>query len=139
VEFGARGRTALVPAGFRMITLPGRHGTSVATDAPAAVRAAVTAWDAREAGALDALLTAAQPGDAITLWHVLQDTDGETRARVFERLAALVPPPAGVTRAQALALDGMALRLWWQQLPGSLEIMPTWAQKLWILWLKLAG
>jgi hypothetical protein len=54
------------------------------------------------------------------------------------RLVQLVAPPAGVA-PDALMRDPYLMRLYWQQLPGTLPIIPEWQRRLWMLWLRLAG
>ena len=44
----------------------------------------------------------------MTLWHLLTRGTPEERARVYDRLAALAPPPEGVTREQILAGNRVA-------------------------------
>ncbi len=145
VAFEADGRESLVPAGFLMSSRPGgRLGTPRRDDAPAALARALDAFDAAAMpdsarAALDAIVSVARRQDAVTLWHLLARTGGADRERVYEQLVSLVPPPEGVTRLNALALDDVALRLWWQRLPGSLEIVPRWTRGLWTLWLRLFG
>lgn len=132
--------SALVPAGFRVRSRPGGGAaTPWADDAPERLVRAVRAFDGGEVAALDTALAAARPRDAITLWHLLSRTDGARREQVFAALAALAPPPDGVTRERLLALDAMALRLWWQELPGSLEVVPSWTRALWMAWLRIFG
>jgi hypothetical protein len=58
-------------------------------------------------------LAAARPADALSLMNLLARTDGDLRAAVHDRLAVLVPPPAGVAREAVLALDQRALDRWW--------------------------
>ena len=58
------------------------------------------------------LLGEARPRDALTVWHLLARTSGEARSSVYARLAALVAPPAGVTREGALNLDRTMLNEW---------------------------
>jgi hypothetical protein len=65
--------------------------------------------------ALSEVLSEARPEDSLTLWHLLSRTEGPDRSSVFDRLAQLVPPPAGVTRTGILALDRAMLDLWWDQ------------------------
>jgi hypothetical protein len=66
--------------------------------------------------ALGIVLTEARDRDALTLWHLLfRGTDVE-RSRIYERLAVLVPPPDGVTRAGVLNRDQRMLDLWWNAL-----------------------
>ena len=79
------------------------------------------------AGALDSALAAARPRDAFTLWHLLRRAAGPDAARLYERLAALSPPPAGVTRALVLAKDKAALDSWWNAFGlGDAELFGKW-------------
>ena len=134
------GRESLVPEGFRLAMTRTRGiGTPVAEDAPAALAAAVRRFDGGDSAAADAALAAARPRDAVTLWHLLARTDGALRDRVYDRLAALAPPPAEVSREAALRLDARALRLWWVRLPATLPIYPSWRTTLWTWWLRLFG
>jgi hypothetical protein len=68
--------------------------------------------DAADGTAVRAALDAAEPRDGLTLWHLLARVAQDHRPAVFDALAALVAPPAGVTRAAILALDDAALLLW---------------------------
>ncbi len=104
VGFEHRGLQSLVPAGAMCATRTGiGPGTpSFETASPAFSEALETidfgpAGDARRA-ALDRVLAEARARDALSLWHLLTRVEGEDRARVFDRLQALVPAPAGVTR-----------------------------------------
>jgi hypothetical protein len=47
------------------------------------------------------------------LWHLLQRVDSSQRGAVYDRLAALVPPPPGVTRRGAIALHSRDLEGYW--------------------------
>jgi len=122
VGFQMRDRQALIPAGAMCRThAHGGPGTPYFEDAPAALRSAVDTIDgdadvAMRAAALDSALAAARPRDALTLWHLLQRVDAEERGRVYDRLAAIVPPPAGVTRDGVRAGDRRMLELWWDSL-----------------------
>jgi hypothetical protein len=76
---------------------------------------------------LERALRAARPRDAFTLWHLLRRAEGPQAARLYERLAALSPPPAGVTRELALARDRIALESWWNSLGlGDAELFGRW-------------
>ena len=55
--------------------------------------------------ALRIILAEARVRDTLTLWHLLSRVEVEDRARVFDRIAALTPLPAGISRDQALRLD----------------------------------
>ena len=83
--------------------------------------------DPRRAASLDLVLSTARRRDALTLWHLLTRGSPEERERVYDRLAALAPPPNGVTRdfvlaGNRLALDrlsdwrGLATSTWWRLL-----------------------
>ena len=143
-EFGGHGRTSLIPAGFSAQARRGTGiGTPVADDAPAALVAAVRALDAgamADDSALAAILRAARPRDAVTLWHVLDGWRGsaDQRRRIYDRLAAIAPPPSGAESASR-DRDPIAMKLWWQKLPGTLPITPEWQQRLWTLWLRVVG
>ena len=114
VEFQARGQTntdARVPMGAVVLTRAGvGPGIPYVEDASAALQRALAASDVR------GILGAARPDDAISLWHLLERVDSAQRAAVYDRLAALVPPPPGVTRAAALALDGATLDAYWNHI-----------------------
>ena len=58
----------------------------------------------------------AREDDALTLWHLLSRVSDADRPRVYDRLAALAPPPAGVTREGILHLDRQMLDSWWNSL-----------------------
>lgn len=117
VEFKWAGRRSVIPLGFVAETrgsgLP--PGTPYATDAPEALRRALAAFDFSDGGAdaLSRALAAARSEDAVSVWHLLARVDRSQRARVFDRLATLVPPPAGVTREAAVALDASSLDRYW--------------------------
>ena len=108
VEFEAGSRRAKVPMGALVRTRP-RIGPGIpyVEDAPEALRRALDTMDVKGA------LAAARAEDAISLWHLLQRVDAPRRGQVYDRLASLVPPPPGVTRATALALEPEALDRYW--------------------------
>lgn len=108
VEFEGRGVQVRVPMGAVVVTRAGAGpGIPYVEDAPEGLRRALAASDVRGA------LAAARPDDGISLWHLLQRVDATQRGAVYDRLTALVPPPEGVTRAAALALDRTALDAYW--------------------------
>ena len=114
VEFQSRGHegsAVRVPMGAVVLTRAGvGPGIPYVEDAPEALQRALAAFDVR------AVLAAARPDDAISLWHLLRRVDARQQGAVFDRLAALVPPPPGVTRAAALALDAPALDAYWTRI-----------------------
>jgi len=74
--------------------------------------------------ALDTVLAEARNMDSITLWHLLFRTKGQERALVYDRLAALVPSPEGVTREGVLQGNPEMLKAWQKQL--NLGMKPWW-------------
>ncbi len=123
VAFERNGRESFVPAGARCETRPGTGpGTPYQEDASAAFRAALARLDFETAGkesrmaTLNTVLAEAREKDALTLWHLLYRDDEDERSRVYDRLAALVPPPAGVTRAGIVNRNQGMLDVWWDVL-----------------------
>jgi ferric-dicitrate binding protein FerR (iron transport regulator) len=113
LEWGERG--SLVPAGASCRMMPGAGpGTPWFEDATPAFKAAVRDYDAQHDGerAVLAALKEARVRDSLTLWHLLFRVDEPLRRPVYERLRALVPPPAGVGEAEAMALDKQRLLAW---------------------------
>ena len=113
------GRESLVPAGAFCRIRPGvGPGTPYFTDAAAELRQAVERFDTGrdDAATLDQVLAAARPRDTLTLWHLVSRVPAGRRARVIDRIDALVPPPPTVARDAALALDPETLRRWREEL-----------------------
>jgi hypothetical protein len=116
VEFHWSGRRSVVPVGFVAVTRPGvGPGVPYAADAPDALRRALEAHDFANGGAaaVRRALTAARPEDAVSAWHLLSRVDPVLRGVVYDRLAALVPPPAAVTRDGVLRLEPRQLDAYW--------------------------
>jgi hypothetical protein len=137
VGFAHRGREAFIPAGARCETRPGAGpGTPHAADADPALLESLRVLDferarpGRRAAALDTVLAHVRPQDAFTLWHLLSRTEGEARARAFDALRALAPPPEGVTREAVMRGDRDALDRWWDSLGlGETRLWRTWIQE----------
>jgi hypothetical protein len=110
-------------------------GTPYYDDAPSGFGEALDVLDIdrsdpqARADALERILSSARRRDALTLWHLLQRGTPAERERVYDRLAALVPPPQGVSRAAVVAGDRRALEQWWDLLGID---NPGW----WKLWKK---
>ena len=128
VQFAYGGREAYIPQGAVGETRPGvGPGTPRYEDAPALYADTLEQLDfgtpdeSKRAAMLQAVLDTARRRDALTLWHLLSRSSPAERVLVYERLAALAPPPARATRAAILAGDRKALQAWWD----SLEIEGT--------------
>ena len=61
---------------------------------------------------MQAVLEKAGFYDMVTLWHLLSRVQKGDRERVYDALAAYVPPPAEVTRDGILSLDKTMLAAW---------------------------
>jgi len=122
VSFEAHGRETFIPAGARCVTRRGAApGTPVSLEASAEFQNALAAFDdagneAARRSQIAPLLAAAGPGDALSLWHLLAQPDPAARGAVFDRLRALAPPPASVTRAGIVAGERAMLDAWWNTL-----------------------
>jgi len=136
VGFHLNGRDSFIPAGAICSTRPTvGPGTPYFEDASPTFREAIAQFDsspqdlpARKA-ALATILSQARVRDALSLWHLLSRTDGPERAQVFDRFAALVPPPRGVIREGILRLDPHMLDRYWNALNlGDIYIWRYWEQ-----------
>lgn len=134
VALEAGERESIVPAGAACLTKPGvGPGTPFFEDASEEFVEALSKLDFEDnRGALDSLLVGARKRDTLTLWHLLSRVGGDERVRVYEHLAALTPPPAGVTREGVLQLDRVMLDAWKDQLENSWlsESVPA-ARRVW--------
>jgi hypothetical protein len=113
------GRESIVPAGAACATRSGSGpGTPFLEDASERFGSALMKFDFENGGstALDTVLAEARNMDSITLWHLLFQTRDQERARVYDRLAALVPPPQGVTREGVLGGNPEMLKAWQEHL-----------------------
>ncbi|HEV3334360.1 MAG TPA: zf-HC2 domain-containing protein [Bryobacteraceae bacterium] len=112
VSFERQGLESLVPAGA---SCPTRGpGIPYFDDAPEELKRAVDAFGVTKTldDPLNIILSESRARDTLTLFHLLSRVDGSDRARVFDRMAALTPVPAGVSREQALRLDPETLERW---------------------------
>lgn len=113
------GRESLVPAGAisRIHPVVG-PGMPYFEDASDTFKRAVRLFDTDNARAasVNTIIAEARVRDTLTLWHLLSRVDAADRIRVYDRIAAFVPPPDAVSRDEILALDADALRKWRQEL-----------------------
>lgn len=119
VSFEGEGRESLVPAGAVCRLRPaGGPGTPYFGDAPESLVEALDVFDFHGGGeeAVTAILAASRARDTLTLWHLLSRVDPRDRARVYERMAALSPPPEGLSRQRLLELDPESLTRWREEL-----------------------
>ena len=79
-----------------------------------------------------ALLALASSETTITVWHLLWRVPAASRGVVYDRLAAIAPPPSGVTRSGVEQLDERMLDAWRSALEEawSKERVPPW-KKYW--------
>jgi hypothetical protein len=120
VGFKLNGHESFIPAGAVCATRPKiGPGTPYFEDASAAFREALSKFDfaattPQERNALlGILLMDARKNDVLTLWHLLSRVSDADRPGVYDRLVALAPPPADVTREGILRLDRQMLDSWW--------------------------
>jgi hypothetical protein len=123
VGFKLNGHESFIPAGAVCRTRPQiGPGTPYFEDASPAFRDRLTKFDFAKVtpeerqALLEMLLTDARKQDALTLWHLLSRVSDRERPNVYDRLAALAPPPKDVTREGVLRLDQKMLDSWWNSL-----------------------
>lgn len=117
-------REVLVPQGARVeFGAGGRPGIPYDLGADAAFLAALRGLDAqgRQAEAdgelARTLVATSRPRDAISLLVLLQAHPQLVEGPVFDRMAELMPPDVGVTRAAVREQGTAALWPWWDALP----------------------
>jgi len=141
VGFKLNGQESFIPAGAICQTRPKiGPGTPYMEDAPASFRDALSRFDfgsttpAERNALLGILLVDARKNDALTLWHLLSRVSDADRPGVYDRLASLAPPPAGVSREGILRLDRPMLDAWWSSFGfGDINLWRTyegdWSQR----------
>jgi hypothetical protein len=137
VGFEWHGRESFIPAGAVCLTRRGLGpGTPHYEDTSDAFRMALDTIDLRRgspqmlSAALDRVLAEARDHDVVTLWHLVLRVDPADRDRVFNRLAQLAPPPAGVTRDGIRAGSREMLDQWWDTMGlGSASWWRVWKQQ----------
>lgn len=120
VGFKLNGHESFIPAGAVCKTRPKiGPGTPYMEDSSAAFQNALSRFEfesitpTERNALLGILLNDARKNDAMTLWHLLSRVSDAERPGVYDRLAALSPPPTGVTREGILRLDRKMLDDWW--------------------------
>lgn len=118
VAFQWHNLESFIPASAACRTHPGHGpGTPHFLDASEALTNALTQFDLTESQqALDTVLSTARPRDGLTLWHLLQRTQKQQRAEVFECFSKLVNMPSGVTRQSILNGDPKSMDAAWDAL-----------------------
>lgn len=106
VSFQWRGLESLVPAGAMCLTHPRGPGIPYFEDASDKLKQA-----ADGPINLEAILAEARVRDTLTLWHLLSRVESPDRDRVYDRIVALTPVPASISREKALRLEPETLRL----------------------------
>jgi hypothetical protein len=134
VGFKLSDREAFIPAGAVCATRPKvGPGTPYFEDASAPFCEALEKFDFGAGAAeqrsteIGVIVREARERDALTLWHLLARVDEGDRGRVYDKLAALVPPPTGVTREGIMRRDQAMLDAWWDQLGlGNVSLWRKW-------------
>lgn len=118
VDFDNDQRTTLVPAGAVAELREGvGPGSPYYPDASEDFRTALRDFDfGAGRRALPRVVSSARARDAMTLLHLLENAPSGDRSLIFDRLADLAPPPAGVTRDGILNRDPRMLHTWRQSL-----------------------
>jgi hypothetical protein len=137
VGFHKDGHDSFIPAGAMCMTRPAQGpGTPYFEDAAEELRSALHAFDFESLSAADRqqalrmILAQARRRDAFTLWHLLFRVNDEERPPLYDRLASLVPPPAGVTREGTLALNSPMMDAWWNAFDlGDISVWRFWEQQ----------
>jgi hypothetical protein len=136
VGFKWRDRESFIPAGSSCPTRPRvGPGTPYNDRVSPAYREALATLDFAPASpnapaALTLVLDGSTERDEVTLWHLLSRVPERDRDRIFDRLAALAAPPAGVTRDGIRAGDKAMLDAWWDAFGlGSTSLWRTWSQQ----------
>ena len=146
VALQLKDRESMVPAGATCATRPGiGPGTPYFDDASEIFRKSLSSFDFEpqtesNMANLDLILREARPRDTLTLWHLLGRVAGNDRTRVYERMAALVPPPDGVTREGVLQLNEQMLQQWKDKLETAWGGDGSRLHKGWInFWTRALG
>jgi len=123
VQFQLDDRKAIVPAGAAALVRPGvGPGTPFFEDSSKAFRSALERLDFGDSGysdtdALGVVLSEARTKDVLSLLSLIRRLPPRGRGMLFDRTAQLVPPPAGLTREDAIVGAKVAgMDAWWKKL-----------------------
>lgn len=128
VELENGSRRSVVPAGAACDTREGfGPGTPYWNDATPAFRVALARVDFEIGGAaaMVDVLREARSTDALTLVHLLPRASAADLPALYDRLAAMAPPPEGVTRTAVLGRQGWAQQAWRDAVVNG-EDAPSW-------------
>ncbi len=138
----------VVPAGAACATRKNLGpGTPYFEDASEDFRAALAKFDFESAAepsskrsSIDVLLREARARDTMTLWYLLPRVNKDERARVYDRMTAIMAPPDGVTRDGVINLDQPMLNRWKARLGLSWDSVIQPKHSLWKkLWSETLG
>jgi hypothetical protein len=122
VSLQLKDRASVVPAGAACVTRPGLGpGTPYFEDASAAFRSSLSEFDfpadqSSRGSSLAMIMSEARPRDAMTLFYLLPRVNPAERARIYDRMVALVPAPKGVTREGMVNLNPQMMERWQEEL-----------------------
>ena len=126
VALEKNGRESVVPSGAVCETRPGiGPGTPYFGGASDEFRLALARYDFEGAARadLETVLRESNMCEVFTLWQLLPDVSDEYRGLIFDCMAQILPPPAGVTREGVLALDEAMMQVWGAEFSRE-EFMP---------------
>jgi len=129
VAFQWHSTESFIPQGAACATRIGHGpGTPYFLDAPNAFTESLAAFDLTgNKLALNSVLATARPRDALTLWHLLQRTQGSERREVFDRFSGLVSLPPGLSSNAILRGDRQSMDAAWDALKlGDTSWWRTW-------------
>jgi hypothetical protein len=109
----------IIPAGAVCETMKNRNpGTPYFQNSSAAFKTALSVYDFgnRSRADLEKVIQNAGKNDAMSLWYLLKDTSPGGMELVYNKLAELVPPPAGVSLDGIKKGDNNMLLMWWDRL-----------------------
>ena len=132
VAFEDRGRESFIPAGALCKTSRGRGpGVPYFDNASLALKTLVDRFDLTgRTDGLGAALESSSSHDGVTLWHLLRRVPESERGPTYDRFAALLPVPTGVSRDGIIKGDRQMLDALWDSLGyGDADWWRTWKSR----------